>query len=151
ARSDRQIRPILESLEDRTLPAVIPPIQLSGQVDVSLSPPDENKGGGGGHYDTPSIQVNPVDRTQLASVCMPHDEAVTGTQKSFIDLSISTTSGSTWPTTVLVSSNDCDPHITNTCTPLAQATDASVGWDRAGFIYVVWSEHRADYTFGKIL
>jgi hypothetical protein len=146
----------LERLEDRTLLAVIPPIQVAGQVDIStrtdlgVMNPNENAGANGGHYNTPSIVIDPLDPSRLLSVYVLHDEAITGMQKSFIQGSYSADGGHTW-TPFSVPGNFPDPTVTTNPPPLPQATDPSIAWDRSNHFYVLYSEHKADYSIGVIV
>ena len=132
----------LEGLEQRTLMATIPAALVAGQVNISNS---------GGNQSSPSIAVNPLNALQLAAVWTRLDANLAPNPTVIVEGAYSNNGGVSW-TSFSPSSQVID--FTSTAVPpplFAQATDASVDFDRNNNFYVVNSQHTADNTGGVLL
>ena len=131
----------LEGLEQRTLMATIPAALVAGQVNISNS---------GGNQSSPSIAVNPLNPLQLAAVWTRLDANLAPSPTVVVEGAYSNNGGVSW-TSFTPSAQVAD--FTSTATPpplFAQATDASVDFDRNNNFYVVDSQHTADNTGGVL-
>jgi subtilisin-like proprotein convertase family protein len=135
------VRPGCEFLEDRTLLSVLPPPIVTSAAAIP----------GSGSAVSPKIAVDPNNSLVLAAVWTTHGM---GTNSS-IQGQFSTDGGQSWaPFPGTLSVPVLDPTTVSTNTPpltFPQATDPTVGFDRAENIYVAYAEHRVDNSAGAIV
>ena len=131
----------LEALEQRTLMATIPAALVAGQVNISNS---------GGNQSSPSISVNPLNSQQLAAVWTRLDANLAPNPTVIVEGAFSNNGGASW--TGFTPSAQVNDFTSTTVPPplFAQATDASVDFDRNNNFYVVDSQHTADNTAGVL-
>jgi subtilisin-like proprotein convertase family protein len=152
-KKSRRRRAAMETLEPRTLLAVLPPptpITVQAAADFSSNPPANN-----GNVSAPSIAVNPLNSQQLVSVFTVNDPAAFGTTTPIqVEGAISDDGGQTWvsfsPTSDV--GVQTEPFSTSTPPPfLARVTDASVAWDRTGHFFVLQDQSASDNHAGLLI
>jgi|GEM_PF-561561 len=130
-RKSRLRASVLEGLEERTLLSTVPApnVPLNSQIDVS---------GGGDHHNSssPSIAVDPTDPTKLVAVWTVDDPHFAPGPQIVVNGAYSTDSGQTWRS-LGGFSNINDPTTTNPPKAFAEATNASVAFDRNHNFYVL--------------
>jgi large repetitive protein len=144
ARKQKQRQCVLESLEQRSLLAVIPGTQVAAQIAVTpnFEPSNANNS-------SPSIAVDPTNAQHLATVWQTIYPVTGGTHYG-IDGAFSTDGGTTWtsfsPGGVLA-----DPTTSNPTVPYSRVTDGTVDFDRSGNIYVLVSQHNDGNGSGALV
>jgi hypothetical protein len=118
----RQVRPALELLEDRTLLAVLPPVQVTGQPFVipnanasELFDPGPIK-----YYNTPSIVVDPTNANTLVAVYITRSVHQPGTPSEFSGVAdaVSKNGGASWtPGFLSIPPTIPNPNTTNPVLP----------------------------------
>jgi len=149
---ERSSRLTVESLEDRTLMSVLPApvIDPSGHIDIAGAQFNAQVFSGGNH-NTPSVAVDPAHPTKVVAVWTRDDPSLSGNTKVIVEGAVSTDSGVTW-NEFFLPFNLTDPaSANNNPQPFAQATNASVAFDRNDNFYVTYSEHAASNDSGAIV
>jgi hypothetical protein len=141
ARKASRRRVALEGLEPRTLLAILPAASILGRVDVSNS---------GGDESTPSVAINPSNPQNLASVWVRNDPNRSGNNKVTVEGAVSANGGVTWSGFQATPFTLTDPTATNG-QQIAQVSDASVAFDRAGNLYVLELQHTAGNNAGAVV
>ena len=141
-RKARLRRAVLESLEDRTLLALLPPPSVTGRVDVSNS---------NGNESAPSIAVDPTNAQHVVSVWQRVDASL-GLTPVIAEAAYSLDGGKSWAKFDLPAPLP-DPALgpPTPGTPFAWTTDAGVAFDRSGDFYIVESQHDKLYAEGAIV
>ncbi|HZZ41441.1 MAG TPA: proprotein convertase P-domain-containing protein [Tepidisphaeraceae bacterium] len=154
-RSRRQvansIRTIVEALEPRQLMSttLIPAPIVSDWQSISGSATTDSP-----TYNlAPSTAVDPTNPNRAVTVYAHNNPSANGPQKIFIEYTYTSDGGQTWQGPVDLPGDINDPQLTTTSSniPYAQATDATVGFDRSGTFYISYSEHNTGNSGGAIM
>ncbi len=153
----RWISPLrLETLEDRTLLAVIPPAQLTALNDVS--------NGGSNNQLDPVVVVSPRDPNDMVAFWLNHivppNPVLQSTQDTLIQGARSINGGNTWGGGVQAPLNFLDPTIVPNPQGIAfpRVSKPSIAIDRGtgaptniSHVYVVYAQYSADYSLGVLV
>ena len=146
----------LDVLETRTLMAVLPPtvfdttnpnngtsaFQTLGAAQVAAD--------GNGNDSSPSIAVDQNDPQKLVATWVDNDPKLAPGPTEIVEFAFSTDGGVTWNNGNELGPNAPDPTTSNPQVSFAQATDASVAFDRNNNFYILWSEHEATNAAGEL-
>jgi subtilisin-like proprotein convertase family protein len=153
---------LVDALESRTLLSTLPaPITTA---DTYISGP--TTANANVNYSSPSIAYDPLDPMKVVAAYTLSEPSAARDQQSFIELSYSINGGATWTAPEIVTPFQGAPSDTelprqtgidytassNTeVVFLAEASNASVAFNRAGDVYLVWAEHATDSHTGQIM
>ncbi len=149
---------VVESLETRTLLAVIPQVSASAPIDIS------NSGGlvtnaRNGNQTAPSVAIDPTNPQDMVAVWVTDSVQFpapnNGQTTIFVQGAFSTNAGKSWTpfgdqTTFSGSNLDFNKSQTSGPVFFGQVTDASVAFDANHNFYVLDSPHASDYSSGEV-
>ena len=146
----------LESLEARTLLAVLPPIVHDPNAPLPIDLAKTASGLPGDNSTTsnesaPTIAIDPVNPQKLVAVWSRSDSSFTGDTKVIAEGAYSTDGGITW--TGIGVEPVVLPDPVSSATPparFAEVTDVSVAFDRSENFYVLSSQHATNDQTGAL-
>ncbi len=147
ARKARLRRMTLESLEPRTLMAVLPPALVQNQVNISNQTT--------GQESSPSIAVNPLNSLQAVAVWNRIGGQLGGPAErptqGRIEGAFTNNGGQSWTSFGAQTPFLTDPTTSNPTLPFIVGSDAGISFDRSNNFYVVQRQIGASDAVGAIL
>jgi subtilisin-like proprotein convertase family protein len=129
----------IESLEERALMAVLPPVAVVGTLATIV----QGSPGNNTNNSSPTIVIDPTNSQKLAAVWQVDNNQ---TYSQFTEAATSTDGGQTWRT-FYFSNAHIDPTKTDGSI-LPMTSDPSIAFDRNEQIYILDRSHNADSSVG---
>jgi subtilisin-like proprotein convertase family protein len=150
---------VLERLEERTLLAVLPPVSVSSQIDIS-DPAGLLNNGNNGNQTAPQVAIDPTAPQDMVAVWVTDSLANQPNPNNnqtpvFVQGAVSTNAGQTWTSFSDLngfsdSRIDFNQSQQNGPIFMSQVTDPTVAFDAQHNFYVVDSPHAANFSSGEV-
>ncbi len=153
ARAGRRTRHQIESLEPRSLMAVLPPALLDPQrlPDSSGLDNGRNISNAQGFESSPALTINAANPQKLVATWTNHSPFFNAPITHTSQAAFSNDGGNTWNSFSALPTGTLSIFPLDDPQPFAEVTDTTVAIDRNGFLYLAQLQHSADLANGAVV